>query len=94
MHEPQTRIRRTVLISDKLGNLRPAPKLMLQKPSGVTPMLGWALIFFLLAILAAYLGFFGLAGLAATIAKILLVVFVVLLIVSAISGAVRGRPPV
>ena len=50
-------------------------------------MLGYALIFLLLALVAGSLGFFGLAGLAATIAK-------VLLIVSAFSGALRGRPPV
>ena len=56
-------------------------------------MLGWALTFLVLALVAGYLGFFGLAGLAASIAKILLVVFVVLLIVSAFSGALRGRPP-
>jgi uncharacterized membrane protein YtjA (UPF0391 family) len=57
-------------------------------------MLGYALIFLLLALIAGYLGFFGLAGLAASIAKILLVVFVILLIVSAFSGVVRGRPPI
>ena len=56
-------------------------------------MLGWALTFLILALVAGYLGFFGLAGLAASIAKILLVVFVVLLIVSGFSGALRGRPP-
>jgi uncharacterized membrane protein YtjA (UPF0391 family) len=57
-------------------------------------MLGWALTFLLLALVAGYMGFFGLAGLAASIAKLLLIVFVVLLIVSAFSGALRGRPPV
>jgi len=57
-------------------------------------MLGWALTFFILALIAAYLGFFAMAGLAASIAKLLLVVFVVLLIVSAFSGALRGRPPI
>ncbi len=56
-------------------------------------MLGWALTFLILALVAGYMGFFGLAGLAATIAKLLLIVFVVLLIVSAFSGALRGRPP-
>jgi uncharacterized membrane protein YtjA (UPF0391 family) len=55
---------------------------------------GWALIFFLLALVAAYLGFFGLAGIAATIAKILLVVFLVLRVGSAIGRAARGEPPV
>jgi uncharacterized membrane protein YtjA (UPF0391 family) len=57
-------------------------------------MLGWALAFFVLALIAAYMGFFAMAGLAASIAKLLLVVFVVLLIVSAFSGALRGRPPI
>ena len=57
-------------------------------------MLGWALTFFILALVAAYMGFFAMAGLAASIAKLLLVVFVVLLIVSAFSGALRGRPPI
>ena len=57
-------------------------------------MLGWALAFFVLALVAAYMGFFAMAGLAASIAKLLLIVFVILLIVSAFSGALRGRPPV
>jgi uncharacterized membrane protein YtjA (UPF0391 family) len=57
-------------------------------------MLGWALAFFVLALIAAYMGFFAMAGLAASIAKLLLVVFVILLIVSAFSGALRGRPPI
>jgi uncharacterized membrane protein YtjA (UPF0391 family) len=55
-------------------------------------MLGWALTFLILALVAAYMGFFGLAGIAASVAKLLLIVFVVLLIVSAFSGALRGRP--
>jgi len=57
-------------------------------------MLGWALVFFLLALVAGYLGFFALAGISATLAKLFLIVFVVLLIVSAFSSALRGRPPV
>jgi uncharacterized membrane protein YtjA (UPF0391 family) len=58
---------------------------------GEKTMLGWALTFLILALIAGYMGFFGLAGLAATIAKLLLIVFVVLLIVSAFSGALRGK---
>jgi uncharacterized membrane protein YtjA (UPF0391 family) len=60
---------------------------------GGTTMLGWALTFFILAIVAGLLGFFALAGLAAEIAKILLFVFLVLLLISAISGGIRGRAP-
>jgi uncharacterized membrane protein YtjA (UPF0391 family) len=57
-------------------------------------MLGMALTFFLLAIVAGLLGFFALAGLAALIAKVLLFVFLVLLIVSAFAGRWRRSPPV
>jgi uncharacterized membrane protein YtjA (UPF0391 family) len=56
-------------------------------------MLGWALTFFVLAIVAAFLGFFAMAGLAAEIAKLLLLAFVVLLVISLLTGALRGRAP-
>lgn len=58
-------------------------------------MLGWAISFFILALVAGFLGFFGLAGLAASIAKLLLFAFVILFIVSALFGW-RGRtlPPI
>jgi len=56
-------------------------------------MLGWALTFLVLAIVAGLLGFFALAGLAATIAKVLLFVFLILLLISFFSGGLR-RPPV
>lgn len=56
-------------------------------------MLGWALAFLILALVAGYMGFFGLAGLAAPLAKSLLVVFLILLIVSAFSArSGDGRP--
>jgi uncharacterized membrane protein YtjA (UPF0391 family) len=55
-------------------------------------MLGWALIFFLIAVVAAGFGFWGLAGTAAWIAKVLFIVFVVLFLVSLFMG--RRRPPV
>ncbi len=49
-------------------------------------MLGWALLFLILALVFAVLGFGALAGLAATIAKIVFVVALVLLAVSVITG--------
>ena len=55
-------------------------------------MLGWAFAFFILALIAAYMGFYALMGVAAVIAKLLLLVFLILLVVSALSGALRGRP--
>jgi uncharacterized membrane protein YtjA (UPF0391 family) len=49
-------------------------------------MLYWALVFFVVAILAGAFGFFGLAAGAAEIAKILFFVFLVLFIVSLFTG--------
>jgi len=54
-------------------------------------MLGWALTFFLIAIVAAGFGFWGLAGTAAWIAKVLFFVFLVLFVVSLITGRRRPR---
>jgi uncharacterized membrane protein YtjA (UPF0391 family) len=52
-------------------------------------MLQWALIFFIVAIIAAVLGFSGIAGTATNIAWILFVVGLVIAVVLAITG--RGR---
>jgi uncharacterized membrane protein YtjA (UPF0391 family) len=52
-------------------------------------MLGWAITFLVIALIAAILGFGGIAGASAGIAKILFLVFVVLFIVSLFFGRVR-----
>lgn len=62
--------------------------------SGESLMLGWSLLFFIVALVAGILGFTGIAGTAVGIAKILFFVFLVLLVVSALIGALRGRPSV
>ena len=49
-------------------------------------MLRWALIFLVVAVLAAVFGFGGIAGESAWIAKILLVVFLILAVISFIMG--------
>ncbi len=54
-------------------------------------MLGWALGFFILAIVAAALGFGGIAGASAGIAKILFFIFLALLVITFVARAVRGR---
>jgi len=56
-------------------------------------MLGWALAFLIVAMVAAVLGFGGIAGLSIDIAKIIFFVAVVLFLISAIVGLVRGRSP-
>lgn len=57
-------------------------------------MLGWAIAFFLIALIAAALGFGGIAAGAAGIAKILFFIFLALAFLTALGHALRGRPPV
>ena len=54
-------------------------------------MLGWALTFLVIALIAALFGFGGIAGTAVGIAKIIFFVAIALFLISAIAGAVRGR---
>ena len=55
-------------------------------------MLGWALTFLVVAIIAAFFGFGGIAVASAGIAKLLFFVFVVLFAVALLAGLIRGRP--
>ncbi len=52
-------------------------------------MLGWALAFFLIAIVAAIFGFGGIAVASAGIAKILFFLFLVIFLVTLILGVAR-----
>ncbi len=54
-------------------------------------MLGWSLLFAILALICALLGFGGLVPLFAGIAKILFFIFLILLVVSFVIRALRGR---
>jgi len=54
-------------------------------------MLGWAITFFIIAIIAAVFG--GIAGAATGIAQFLFFVFIALLVISLIANALRGRAP-
>jgi len=56
-------------------------------------MLRWALIFLVVALIAAFLGFGGIAGTSMGIAKILFFVFLVLFLVTGVMHLVRGRAP-
>jgi uncharacterized membrane protein YtjA (UPF0391 family) len=55
-------------------------------------MLRWAILFLVVALIAALFGFGGIAAGATDIARILFFVFLVLFVVSLLTGAVR-RPP-
>jgi len=56
-------------------------------------MLGWALTFLVVALIAALLGFGIIAGVALEIAKIIFFVALFLFVISAILGLVRGGTP-
>jgi len=58
-------------------------------------MLSWAVIFLVIALVAARFGFTGIAVAAAGIAKVLFFIFLVVFIVALIMGLMqRRRPPV
>ena len=57
---------------------------------GEANMLYWALVFLIVALVAAALGFGGIAGASAGIAKILFFIFLVLLLVSLVTHFTRG----
>lgn len=54
-------------------------------------MLGWAVFFLVIALVAALFGFGGLAGTAVGIAKLLFFVFLAIFLISLIMGLARGR---
>jgi uncharacterized membrane protein YtjA (UPF0391 family) len=67
------------------------PQALLAPRYGESVMLGWALTFLVIALIAAVLGFGGIAGTAVGIAKIIFFVAIVLFLISALTGAFRGR---
>jgi uncharacterized membrane protein YtjA (UPF0391 family) len=56
-------------------------------------MLRWAIVFLIIALIAAVFGFGGIVEAATDIAMILFWIFVVLFVLSLIVNAVRGRRP-
>jgi uncharacterized membrane protein YtjA (UPF0391 family) len=54
-------------------------------------MLRWALIFFIIAIIAALFGFTGIAAGAATIAKVLFFIAVAIFLIFLVLGLMAGR---
>jgi uncharacterized membrane protein YtjA (UPF0391 family) len=56
-------------------------------------MMGWAVTFLIVALIAAVLGFGGIAGVAIEAAKLVFFVAIILFAISAIVGLLRGRSP-
>lgn len=87
MHRRATRIR-TKSLTTRAGTRRAVP-LMTHNPE--VEMLRWALIFFVLALIAALFGYGGIAAGAAGIAKILFFAFLVLAAIAIVANLARGR---
>jgi uncharacterized membrane protein YtjA (UPF0391 family) len=75
----------------KAFNKQATPALLATGSRRDTVMLGWALTFLVIAIIAAILGFGGVAIVSVEIAKIIFFVAIVLFVISAIFGFMRGR---
>jgi uncharacterized membrane protein YtjA (UPF0391 family) len=56
-------------------------------------MMGWAVTFLIVALIAAVLGFGGIAGVAIEAAKLVFFVAIILFVVSAVVSLLRGRSP-
>lgn len=56
-------------------------------------MLRWAIIFFIIALVAGLLGFGGVAGDSMQIAKFIAIIAVILFVVSLVFGGLKGRGP-
>lgn len=56
-------------------------------------MLRWAIVFLVIALIAAVFGFGFVSSMSYDAAKILFFVFIVLAVLSFIGGALRGRSP-
>jgi uncharacterized membrane protein YtjA (UPF0391 family) len=54
-------------------------------------MLGWAVTFLIIALIAGVLGFGGIAVISVELAKIIFFVAIILFVVSALLGFIRGR---
>lgn len=54
-------------------------------------MLHWALVFFIISIIAALFGFGGIASSAVGIAKILFFIFIALFTISLVLGLIKGK---
>jgi uncharacterized membrane protein YtjA (UPF0391 family) len=56
-------------------------------------MLGWAITFLIVALVAALFGFGGIADMAVDIARIIFFVAIILFLISAVVTLIRGRSP-
>jgi uncharacterized membrane protein YtjA (UPF0391 family) len=79
--------RRGAAQTDGIDSAAPAPPRFNQEP----PMLHYAVVFLVIALIAAVFGFGGIAAGAAGIAKVLFVVFLIMAVASFLFGAFGKR---
>jgi uncharacterized membrane protein YtjA (UPF0391 family) len=75
------------------SDCRKPPGCARRLPEGEMKMLGWALVFLVVALIAGLFGFTGIAVASAGIAQILFYIFVALFIISGLVYLLRGRAP-
>lgn len=63
-----------------------------ETPSLEIPMLYWALMFLVVALVAAIFGFGGIASTATGIAQVLFVIAIIMFVVSLFAGFMRRNP--
>lgn len=56
-------------------------------------MIRWAIIFLIIALVAAVLGFGGIANFSFEIAKFVAVIAIILFVIALVAGGLRGRAP-
>ena len=56
-------------------------------------MIRWAIIFLVIALIAAVLGFGGIANFSFEIAKFVAVIAIILFVIALVAGGLRGRGP-
>jgi uncharacterized membrane protein YtjA (UPF0391 family) len=66
-----------------------SPSIQAQLPTRRTSMLHYAVVFFIIALIAALFGFGGIAASAAGIAKILFIVFAIMAVASFLFGVLK-----
>lgn len=66
---------------------------LVRQPETEPPMLYWAVVFFVIAIVAGFFGFGGIASAASGIAQILFFVFLVVFLIALVMGLARRRGP-
>ena len=57
------------------------------------PRIRWAIIFLVVALIAAVLGFGGIANFSFEIAKFIAVIAIILFVIALVAGGLRGRGP-